>query len=56
VANHTILLRSPSPTEVELVIGSDHEMIVYQLSFEQLRLLAEQATVLLCRWPIVPQA
>lgn len=47
-------LRSPSANEAELVMTGRGKTIIYQLSFDQLRLLTFQSAEALSKWPVQP--
>jgi hypothetical protein len=49
----TVFLRSPSPTEAELVVGEGGgQCRIVRLDFDQLRLLAAQVAGTISRWPV----
>jgi hypothetical protein len=49
------LIRSPTPTEIELVIGEAGRCHVLRLSFDQARLLLAQLANAVCAWPYAPK-
>ena len=49
-----VIFRQQSPSEAELVLSRNGETLCVPLTFDQVRLLAVQATEAACRWPAEP--